>query len=442
MQRLKRLLDPERLLNPGVILNDDPAAHVTDLKDLPQVEAEVDRCIECGFCERWCPSRDLTLTPRQRIVVRREMRRLAASDPLGPELAELRADWRHAAEDTCATDGLCALACPVSIDTGLLTQRLRRERVTEGEERFSLWAVDRFDWCVTSARTALRLGHLLERTIGGDRLQRWSQRWAPRDLRWIHPLPPLARRLDTSRPSTVDAVVFPSCVSRVLGEPGDNERAGSTIERVAARAGVSLWTPREAAGICCGMPFSSKGLDAAHGVAVNRAVAALWNWSDAGRVPVLTDASPCASTLKRAAAVLSEENRERFERLTILDGIEFAHDVLLDQLELTPMKRAIALHPVCSVRKMNLEGKLLALARSCTDRAEIPANAACCGVAGDRGFLNPELPHAALSPLSHELDASNYDGFHASSRSCEAGLIRVTTRPYRSFWHLLDEASR
>ncbi len=69
MQELKRLVDPDGLLNPGVILNDDPRAHVRHLKDLPTVEDEVDQCIECGFCERMCPSRELTLTPRQRIVV-------------------------------------------------------------------------------------------------------------------------------------------------------------------------------------------------------------------------------------------------------------------------------------------------------------------------------------------------------------------------------------
>ena len=76
MKQLKALADPENLLNPGVIINSDPRAHVNNLKSLPSVEEEVDKCIECGYCEVMCPSRDLTLTPRQRIVVRREMKRL------------------------------------------------------------------------------------------------------------------------------------------------------------------------------------------------------------------------------------------------------------------------------------------------------------------------------------------------------------------------------
>ena len=66
------------MLNPGVLISDDPDAHVSHLKVAPTVEAEVDRCVECGYCEPVCPSKDLTTTPRQRIVLRREMQRAAS----------------------------------------------------------------------------------------------------------------------------------------------------------------------------------------------------------------------------------------------------------------------------------------------------------------------------------------------------------------------------
>ena len=433
MRRLKQLIDPDGLLNPGVILNDNPAAHITDLKDLPRVEPEIDPCIECGFCERWCPSRDLTLTPRQRIVVRREMRRLASTAPPGDErVTELRDAWTYAAEETCATDGLCALACPVSIDTGNLTKRLRGARQSEGDERFSLWIVERFDWVERLVRVGVRLGHFLEPHIGAEKLRRFG---------WIHPMPPLAPKLETRRKQVVDAVFFPSCVSRVFGEAVDNAPPGRTIERVAARAGISVWTPNEASGKCCGMPFSSKGLDAASRISANKTVAALWRWTEGGRVPVVADASPCAWTLKQVGPVLTAKNRERFNRLTILDGIEFAHDVLLDRLEPSRLQRSIALHPVCSVRKMGIESKFLALARACADRVDVPLTSGCCGMAGDRGFFFPELPDSALLPLLPELDALDCDDFFSSSRNCEAGLARVTGKPYRSFWQFLDSAT-
>jgi D-lactate dehydrogenase len=52
MRRIKALLDPDGLLNPGVIINDDPKAHLAHLKPMPASDAIVDPCIECGFARR------------------------------------------------------------------------------------------------------------------------------------------------------------------------------------------------------------------------------------------------------------------------------------------------------------------------------------------------------------------------------------------------------
>ena len=89
MQRIKEIFDPKNLLNPGVIINANPRAHIENLKPLPRANPIVDKCIECGFCEVNCPSRNLTLTPRQRIVVQREIARLRATCENPARLAEL-----------------------------------------------------------------------------------------------------------------------------------------------------------------------------------------------------------------------------------------------------------------------------------------------------------------------------------------------------------------
>ena len=82
MWRIKRLADPDGILGPGIVLSEDKGAHLRNLKSAPQIEAVANQCIECGFCEPACPSRDLTTTPRQRIVLRREMARQREDSPV------------------------------------------------------------------------------------------------------------------------------------------------------------------------------------------------------------------------------------------------------------------------------------------------------------------------------------------------------------------------
>ena len=430
MRDLKRLIDPDGLLNPDVILNDNPQAHITDLKSLQTVEPEVDQCIECGFCEHLCPSRDLTLTPRQRIIVRREMARLLEHDPRSPELAELEADFAYDGIETCAADGLCATACPVGIDTGALVKRLRGQSRSALQHEIARLVADRFALAEGAARWSLRVAGLVRAVLG---------RFSP-----LPELPPAASaRLPSTVRSSAKAVYFPSCVSRMLG-PQDSGEAPLTalLTKVSGRAGLSLWIPEEVPGHCCGLPFSSKGFGQAYAVAINRTVEALDSWTEQGKLPVVLDSSPCAYTLKQSGPDLTSRNRSLLQRLRILDSVEFAHDELLPRLPRRSIRGKVVLHPVCSIHKMNLAGKLLRLAQACASAAEVPLSAGCCGFAGDRGFWRPELTLSAMRVEAAEVAAGAYAGYFSSSRTCEIGLARATGRPYRHIWNLLDEATR
>jgi D-lactate dehydrogenase len=211
---------------------------------------------------------------------------------------------------------------------------------------------------------------------------------------------------------------------------------------LAQRAGRPVWIPEDVEGTCCGVPFSSKGYDQGHAVAVNRAIERFWDWSQEGRLPVVVDTSPCTYGLKSGRDALTPENQSRYDRLAILDGIAFVHDELLPHLTVRRRLRSAALHPVCSVVKMNLSGKLEAIARFCCDEVSVPVNAGCCGFAGDRGFLFPELTAAATKREAVEVLAGAHDGYFSSSRTCEIGMTRATGRVYRSYLFLLEEATR
>ncbi len=449
MRQLKHLADPDNLLNPGVIINADRKAHLADLKRFPSVEPEIDKCIECGYCEPKCPSRELTLTPRQRIVVRREMARQQAAGN-GSELWNaLDREFPYMALDTCATDGLCATACPVNIDTGKLVKRFRNLRASAGAHDWAVRIATNFSSTESGLRWALRLAHAAERVIGvrGMRsLTRVMKRFAGENLgEWMPDTPFAAGRIPTTKKEGAQAVYFPACISRIMGrlpaEPKDRSLMEVTVE-LARRAGVPVYIPSDVAGTCCGMPFSSKGFTRAHAIAANAAVERLWRWSGQGKLPVVVDTSPCTYTLKTARDYLTPENQGRFDQLGLLDAIEFVHDELLPKLTVKAKVNCVALHPVCSVTKMGITAKLEGIAKACSQEVLIPADAGCCAFAGDRGFLFPELTQSATQPEAAEVKAKRPDECYSSSRTCEIGMTRATGQVYRSYMHLLEKATR
>jgi len=458
MRDLKSLLDPDGMLNPGVLINNNPQAHVTHLKSLTLVAPEIDKCIECGFCESKCPSRRLTLTPRQRIVVQREATRLAnvmetADDKV--ELMSLLNGYEYAGIDTCALDGLCGTACPVGIDTGKFIKKLRSERVKSNKlaERIA----ENFGFAEKMVGVGVSLGHAAEKVIGvngvksisvvaekitGTRLPKWnksiplSDSKAPRLWR-------TRRRLESSDSTFV---YFPSCISRQMGTPQspitNYQSLAETFTTIAKRADINLQIPPNAIGHCCGMPFSSKGYKSAYQAALHKTLTQMWDWSEHSKYPIVIDTTSCTHTLKTCGDDLTPEDKEIWNQITILDGVEFLHDHVLPKLELHPMDEEVILHPNCSARKLNLDAKMHAIAKQCAKSAVVPLALGCCAFAGDRGLTHPELTSSATEKETAEILKRDYDGYYSSNITCEIGMTEATGKDYMSIVYLVEKASR
>jgi D-lactate dehydrogenase len=437
MWRVKKLADPDGVLSPGVVLNRDPGAHLRNLKTTPQIEASATTCVECGFCEPVCPSRNLTTTPRQRIVLRREMARQAPGSPVQRALLE---EFTYEALDTCAADGSCQLACPVGIDTGLLIKELRHERHTERAERAALAAAKRWGAVEAASRAGLRLGGPLARcTKRGRALP-----------------PPASGGLPPTARENAAAVYVPSCTNRIFGASADGPKSGATVDisahrpwvvealvDVSARAGLPVWIPADVGGSCCGLPWSSKGFGEAHRHKANEMVERLWAWSGEGALAVVVDAASCTHGIADPGeGVLTEANAERLAKLEILDSVAWAHDRLLPKLTVAKKVGSATVHPTCATRHMGLTGRLESLAAALADEVYVPPSATCCGFAGDRGISHPELTEAATRDQAAELAVRSFDAHLSSNRTCEIGLARATGERYESFLFLLEELTR
>ena len=439
MWRVKQLADPDGVLGPGVVLSRDPEAHLRALKTVPEIEEVATKCIECGFCEPICPSRNVTSTPRQRIAVRREMARQPRDSPV---LQALLSQYEYDALQTCAADGSCAAACPVAIDTGTLVKQLRAREHSARAERAALRVAKRYPAVERAARGALRGGGVAARVVGDRALAAASKpigSLAGGDLvpTWTAGAPaPAPSKLPPSSPAGAAAVYLPSCLNRIFGNPRGAAATPTLPEALVAisgRAGLPLWIPDDVAGHCCGVPWSSKGYRAGHEHMSAHTAAALRRWSEDGRLPVVIDASSCTH------GVVTELEHDGIE---VLDSIAWVHDHLLDRLEIGSRVRSVAVHPTCACTQLGLAAKLTAIASRLADQVVVPATTGCCGMAGDRGWLHPELPASALRDVARELDGVPLDGCLSSNRTCELALEQVTGRTYRSFVLLLEELTR
>lgn len=441
MQELKKAVDPHGMLNPDVILNNDPNCHIKSLKTLPVVEDEVDKCIECGYCENRCPSKDFTLTPRQRIVIRRALQRLTIENKLSDKKILLQ-QYQFAGLDTCAVDGLCATDCPVSINTGDLVKRLRAENHSEQANKIALLLAKNFIVLELVLKFGLQVGGIINRVFGKNTMYQFTVA-----IKKLLPFMPLWTKqisgpvfMPLSAPALPDIIYFVSCITRVMGADMENKKSlTETVLSVSEKAGIKVLIPSNVAGNCCGQPFQSKGFSPAYKHTANSIIDKLWMWTQGGSIPILMDVTSCTQSLHGARPYLSVQNQQRFDELKIIDSINYITDMLLPRLKIKHPKKHIVFHPVCSVTKMGLQQQLKTIGSACAVAYDIPYQAGCCGMAGDRGFYYPGLTQAATHNEATEVNQQQYDGYYSSAKTCEMALSEATGHNYQSLFYLVDE---
>jgi len=437
MWKIKRLLDPTGILNPDVVLSEDPQIHLKNLKPMPAADEIVDKCIECGFCEPVCPSNGLTLTPRQRIVIWRDIQ---ARKRAGIDTSEIERLYHYHGVETCAATGLCAQRCPVGINTGDLVRKLRGKEANKTGT--ANWLADHFATAVQGTRFMLHVANGAHLIMGTKGLAKMSAAMTKaskgRVPQWTPAMPQPLQRLHLPKAQPQDerprVVYLAACVSRAMGPAARDQEQQPLLDATRSlleKAGYQVVFPDDLNNLCCGQPFASKGYAEQAERKRQETLDALLRASRGGLDPIYCDTSPCTLRLVQDLAD---------ERLQVYDPVKFIRTQLLDKLDFVPQDAPIAVHVTCSTQHLGEAQALIDIARRCAKEVVVPEGIHCCGFAGDKGFTTPELNAHSLRSLKDAVQICE-EGI-STSRTCEIGLSQHGSIDYHGLVYLVNRASR
>lgn len=441
MKAVKELFDPDGLLNPGVIFNDDPECHVKHFKPLPLTNPLVDRCIECGFCEVNCLTCGFALSSRQRIIIQREIARLKATGEDNERLKALVKGYKYWGNETCAGDGLCSTSCPMHINMGELTHVIRQQEMPEGSMGYKIgnFAANHFAGMKTALRPVLTMADTAHTVLGTKAMSALTggmhsllniPLWTPAMPKAFH----VDKHLEAEQPKEKNKVVyFPSCINQTMGLPHKSPEEMALVNKMVSllnKAGYEIVFPKNMDKLCCGTIWESKGMMDIADRKSKELEEALWAASEEGKWPVLCDQSPCLHRM-----------RETIKKMHLYEPAEFIYNFLRDRLAFTPINEPVAIHITCSMRRMGLGDTIVALAKLCSTDVFVPEEVGCCGFAGDRGFTHPEVNKYALRKLRPQLEKKGIRMGYSNSRTCEIGLTTNSGIPYESIVYLVDQCT-
>lgn len=429
MRRIKKLLDPEGILNPGVIFNEDRDCYLKNLKTMPVLPYEgVNKCIECGFCEVNCVSCGFTLSSRTRIVVQREIARRKAT---GEPWEALEKAFKYPGQVTCAGDGLCSTSCPMHINVGDMTHELRQERLGAAGNWLGAWVAEHFRGTKTLVRGTLGVAHAANLVLGNTLMGAVGKGLHAMGLPlWTPETPlPLKMRKPASPESPLKVVYFPSCLNQTMAQaPADTVKplVEETVELL-GKAGFEVIFPPRMEKLCCGTIWESKGMPEVADKKLRELEESLLEASAQGEYPVLCDQSPCLHRMRKG-----------IKTMHLYEPAEFLLRFVAPRLEFHPTDTPVAVHVTCSTRLMGLKDSLVELARKCSNNVYVPEEIGCCAYAGDKGMTHPELNAYALRKLKQALKEHGIKEGYSNSRTCEIGLSTNGGITYRSIVYLVN----
>ena len=434
-RRIKAIFDPERILNPDVIITDDPDVYKKNLKAQCVIDDAFTICMECGFCEKHCPSRNLTLTPRQRIALLRETKRLENEGNF-TLASELRKGYEYFGVDTCAACSMCKGLCPLSIDTAQIALSMRRIDPPAPELAKKIY--DNFSTTLQMCRAGVSLEGIAGSIITQKAISKITEglHGVTGITPYVPKTTPKANRYKLKnriKPTNFEKVVyFSTCANRAFkpNQGYDDDRSlQQVVESLCNKAHIDIIYPKHIENLCCGLSFEN--YDDVHERAVKDLHDALMKASQNGKYPIVIDHSACFNHAFK-----------HMPDLEINDISEFLCKYVVPHLDIEKCDERVIVHKQCKIKSLNKSQYIEDLARLCTDHVFNIKSFACDGFAGQKGFFTPELNKSATKDLAGEIAEYGATLGVSSSSTCEIGLGESGGIPFVGVAFLLDRCSK
>lgn len=426
-QKIKNIFDSKRLLNPDVIITNDPLIHTKNIKEMVKIEDYINKCMECGFCEKACPSNTLTLNPRQRITIWREMKRLNnlnTKESLSL-LKELKQQYEYMGDETCAACSMCATLCPLEIDTANIAINLRQQ----DSSKLVKHIINNISFYSKSAAIGLNAIH----TLGIKPINKLSikARNISKKIPYIPKNTPLGNKFTPSIKSAQykDSVIyFTTCINRTFKT--NQTPLYKVVESLCNKANINIIYPKEINNMCCGKAFSQyKDLELQN---TKKILQILLTTSDNGKIPIILDHSACSIHLQKIL---------RDSKLKIYDLPQYIYEVIMQKITIKKIDENVAVYTMCALKKSNQENIIEDISKLCTNGKIIKNSVFCCGFAGNKGFFTPELNKNALKKLKNFYDTTTIKRGFSSSTTCEIGLNDYSNIKWQNIAYLVDEVT-
>ena len=434
-RRIKAIFDPTRILNPDVMITDDPDVYKKNLKAQCVIDDAFTICMECGFCEKHCPSRNLTLTPRQRIALLRETKRLENEGNF-TLASELRKGYEYFGVETCAACSMCKGLCPLSIDTAQIALSMRRIDPPAPELAKKIY--DNFSTTLQMCRAGVSLEGIAGSIITQKAIAKITEglHGVTGVTPYVPKTTPKANRYKLKnriKPTNFEKVVyFSTCANRAF-KPNqgydDNRSLQQVVESLCNKAHIDIIYPEHIENLCCGLSFEN--YDDVHERAVKDLHDALMKASQNGKYPIVIDHSACFNHAFK-----------HMPDLEINDISEFLCKYVVPHLDIEKCDERVIVHKQCKIKSLGKSQYIEDLARLCTDHVFNIKSFACDGFAGQKGFFTPELNKAATKDLASEIAEYGATLGVSSSSTCEIGLGENGGIPFVGVAFLLDRCSK